>query len=120
MDADFKYSSGELKLKNAVAKGINLGLLLNGTVDINQQKFKIKGVSIPSYLINTVFSHFPFVGWVLGGKKGLLSSEFTVTGPWNDSKITTVPLSFFKLGFLKNIPLFKKSKKSKKKSRVNK
>lgn len=120
VDADFDYSSGVLKLKNAVAKGINLGLLLNGTVDINQQNFKITGVSVPSYLINTVFSSFPLVGWILGGKKGLLSSEFTITGPWNDSKITTVPLSVFKLGFLKNIPLFKLSKPSKEKSMVKK
>jgi hypothetical protein len=114
VDADFSYSSGELKLKNTVAKGINLGLLLKGTVDIRRRQFKLQGVSVPSYLINTFFSNFPVVGWLLGGKKGLLSSEFKITGPWNNPKITTVPLSVFKLGFLKNIPLFKKSKKGKK------
>jgi hypothetical protein len=113
VDADFKYSSGELKLENAVAKGINLGLVLKGTVDINQRQFKLQGVSVPSNLINTFFSNFPVVGWLLGGKKGLVSSEFKITGPWSNPKIMTVPLSFFKLGFLKNIPLFKKSKKEK-------
>ena len=118
VDADFNYSSGELKLKNAVAKGINLGLVLKGTVDINRRQFKLQGVSVPSYLINTFFSNFPVIGWLLGGKKGLLSSDFKITGPWNDPKIRTVPLSLFKLGFLKNIPLFKKSKKEKIRDRI--
>ncbi len=113
VDADFNYSSGALKLKNAVAQGINLGLVLKGTVDINRRQFKLQGVSVPSNFLNTVFSNFPVLGWLLGGKKGLLSSEFKITGPWNDPKIKTVPLSIFKLGFLKNIPLFKKSKKEK-------
>jgi hypothetical protein len=113
VDADFNYSSGELKLKNAVAKGVNLGLVLKGTVDINRRQFKLQGVSVPSYLINTFFSNFPVIGWLLGGKKGLVSSEFKMNGPWGNPKITAVPLSVFKLGFLKNIPLFKKSKKDK-------
>lgn len=111
-DFDFSYSDGKLKLMNAVAKGINLGLVFKGTVYTNLRQFKLKGVAIPSYLINTLFSKFPIIGWIFGGNKGLVSSEFTINGPWNNPKINTVPLSFFKLGFLKNIPFFKKSEKS--------
>ena len=111
IDGDFEYVPGELKLINAVAKGVNLGLVLKGKIYTDLKQFKLQGVVIPSYLINTFFSQFPVFGWILGGKKGLISSDFKMTGPWNNPKITTVPLSLFKLGFLKNIPLFKKSKR---------
>jgi hypothetical protein len=69
----------------------------------------LQGVAVPSYLVNTFFSNIPIVGWILGGSKGLISSEFTVTGPVSNPKFKVIPFSLLKLGFLKNLSFFKES-----------
>jgi len=118
LDADFRYAPGVLKIMNGMGKGVNLGLFIKGSVFTQPGRFKLDGVAVPSYLINTFFSKFPVIGWFLGGAKGLISSEFSVTGPWGDPKVSVVPFSLFKIGFLKNIPFFKGAKKSRKKARA--
>jgi hypothetical protein len=116
LDADFTYGKGILKIINGIGKGINLGLFIKGSIRTDPGQFKLKGVAVPSYFFNTFFSKFPLIGWILGGNKGLISSEFTVTGPLKNPKITVIPLSFLKIGFLKNIPFFKEAKKARKRT----
>jgi hypothetical protein len=105
----FQYQSGKLEIINGIGKGLNLGLFLKGFVDIDSKNCHLQGVAVPSYLVNTFFSNIPIVGWILGGSKGLISSEFTVTGPVSNPKFKVIPFSLLKLGFLKNLSFFKES-----------
>ncbi len=100
---DFFYKDGRLTLKKCVARGINLGLFLEGNVYPRRKSMSLHGVLVPIYWLNTLFTYVPVVGWILGGDKGILSTEFEVYGPFDDPHVSIAPLSILKAGFLKDI-----------------
>lgn len=108
----FIYKKDTLFLDDFLAESVNLGLALKGQVDCTKWTADLKGVVIPSYLLNTFLGHFPVVGWIFGGRNGVFSSEITVNGPLKDPLIHLNPLSFFKVGFIKNMLEAPKEKKA--------
>jgi hypothetical protein len=103
VSGDFVYQKGILTLCNAQGKGVNLGLLIDGQVHLASQKMALKGTVIPSYFLNTFFQYFPFLGSLMGGESGLISSEFSCRGSLDNPKISVRPFSLFKVGFLKSL-----------------
>lgn len=99
----FVYKDGQLFLENLLAESLNLGLALQGNVNCNLWTADLKGVVIPSYFLNTFLGHFPLIGWIFGGNKGVLSSEIILKGPLKDLKVSVNPLTLFKFGFIKDI-----------------
>lgn len=99
----FAYGRERLIFDHMEAKGMNLGLFFNGVIDFSTSSTRVEGVLVPSYFLNTFFRSFPLLGWAFGGKKGFLSSEFTLSGPIAEPSIKLQPLSLFKLGFIKDL-----------------
>jgi len=99
----FRYDDGKLFIEKGMGKGINLGIFVEGEIDTKTSMAKLDGVVVPSYFFNTFFSYFPVVGWLLGGEKGIISSEFVLKGNLDKPQIGIKPFSLFKFGFIKNI-----------------
>ncbi len=103
ISCDFLLQGHELKLKNGIATSPNLGIMLKGKINLDTYNARMKGVVIPGYLLNTFFQYIPIFGWLLGGSKGVVSSEFALTGLLQDPKVKLYPFSFFKFGFIKDL-----------------
>lgn len=99
----FNYDQDQLNIKHAEGRGINLGISVQGKVDCKNNKAQLEGVIVPSYLVNTIFRYVPIVGWFLGGKNGIVSAEFAMTGTIDNPKIRLKPFSFLKFGFIKEL-----------------
>lgn len=97
------YKNHTLHLNKGIAKGINLGGFLSGTVDMRHGKLFLKGGLVPAYVLNTVLSHVPLIGALLGEEKGIISSQFVITGTLDDPNFLVNPLSIFELGGLKDL-----------------
>jgi hypothetical protein len=95
------YKHHVLYLTKGIAKGINLGGFLAGTIDTNHEKIFLKGGLVPAYVLNTVLSKVPFIGALLGEEKGIISSQFVITGTLDDPNFVVNPLSVFEVGGLK-------------------
>ncbi len=99
----FHYHKGQLTLDQGVGKGINLGVSLRGKVNCEDSTAALSGAIIPGYLLNTFFRYVPFLGWLLGGDKGIVSTEFKLKGSLLNPKIRIEPFSIFKFGFVKDL-----------------
>ena len=100
---DFAYDNDQINILKLLSEGYSLGILCKGSIDLKNRMMNLNGVIIPEYMINTAFKHIPIMGWILGGSKGLVSSQFAFTGSIHQPTIKIFPLSLFKLGFLKKI-----------------
>jgi hypothetical protein len=99
----FRYDDGKLFITKGMGKGINLGVFIEGEIDTKTSMAKLDGLVVPSYIFNTFFSYLPILGWILGGEKGVISSEFVLKGNLSKPQIEIKPFSLFKIGFIKNI-----------------
>ena len=103
INCDAFYKNNILSITKMLAKSLNLGLSLSGTIDLGKEKLALKGVAIPAYMLNALFRNIPILGHFIIGQNGFLSSDFTVTGSLSDPSLFVNPLSIFKLGFLKDV-----------------
>lgn len=109
IDANFIANKDKIEIKNITAQGLNLGFYVKGSFSLRPQPTcALHGVAIPAYFVNTLFRRWPIVGRLFGGKKGLVSSDFTIHGPLSKPIYKIKPYSLLKLGILKKI--FKKNK----------
>ena len=95
------YKNHTLFLTKGVAKGLNLGGFLSGKIDTQQGTLLLNGGLVPAYVLNTVFSGIPIIGDLLGHEKGIISSQFTITGTFEEPHFLVNPLSVFGVGGLK-------------------
>ena len=100
---ELSYADQRIQILKSLSAGYSLGILSKGYIDLKDQKMHLDGLIIPEYMVNTAFKHIPIVGWILGGSKGLLSSQFSFSGDVRQPKMKIFPLSILKLGFLKKI-----------------
>jgi hypothetical protein len=100
---ELRYHEGQLLLDRIVGQGVNLGISGRGKIDFDKNTVDMEGVVIPIYWLNTLFSYVPIIGWVFGGDNGVLSAEFSLKGSIDSPKINMLPLSIFKLGFMKSL-----------------
>ena len=103
IQSEFRYDRKTLELRKAIGRGVNLGLWLDGFIHLSTGEAKLRGCIVPSYFFNTFFRYLPMLGWILGGDKGLISSEFTLNGSLENPTIHLKPFSLLKLGFIKEL-----------------
>jgi len=102
----FVSGPDQIRVKDASATGITLGITASGTVDTKNETMDLRGTLIPAYLINSALGRLPIVGPLFsGGQKGggVFAAEFRVKGNVDKPEISTNPLTALAPGFLRNI-----------------
>jgi hypothetical protein len=95
----------QLEIRDAVARGPQLGLTLAGTVDREADTLDLHGTMIPSYyLLNQGVGHIPVVGGILERATGgaVQAVAFTVQGPRSDPAVSVQPISSLAPGVLRD------------------
>ena len=101
----FVSGPDQVRVKDARATGITLGITASGSVDTKNETIDLKGTLIPAYLINSALGRLPIVGPIFsGGQKGggVFAAEFRVKGNVDKPEVSTNPLTALAPGFLRN------------------
>ena len=67
MSASFTRSPGRLDLREAVIFNSHMGLTTQGYLDYAHNRVDLNGTFIPAYQVNSLVTHIPVVGMLLGG-----------------------------------------------------
>lgn len=104
-EAPFTMSGGVITVKDAKSSGASIGITTAGTIDTNKDEIDLKGVIVPAYAVNNIIGKIPFVGKIIIGNdgEGILATKYSVTGTYDDTKISVNPLSILTPGFLRNL-----------------
>ncbi len=104
-EAPFTYANGKIAFRKARAAGSAIGLTAQGTYDVANEAFDIKGTIIPAYTINSVLGKIPLLGNLLVGRKGegVFGVNYLITGTAEDPRVTVNPLSALAPGILRRM-----------------
>lgn len=89
----FAYHSSKFVIDKMVAKGLNLGFVMRGSIDLQNDNLSLRGSIVPAYFFNTLFSSIPIIGDILGGDDGIISTDFEISGPFDKICVNVSPLS---------------------------
>lgn len=94
----FTYHDGTIIFDESWLESLSLGISVQGTVDINQQKMKLSGGVVPLYYINKLIWRLPIIGKLLtGGKgRGVISIDYKLATQENgENKVSVNTISIF-------------------------
>lgn len=97
IDGHMRISPNSIRILEGSAVGPSIGLSVDGTVDTDRKRLKLRGVVSPIYVLNAI-------GSVLTRKgEGVIGFNYTLTGPMNRPDVWVNPLSGLAPGFLRNL-----------------
>lgn len=97
VEADFRLTPDRVIVKSASATGASLGISMDGTYDMANDRMDMQGVFSPIYMINSI-------GSVLTRKgEGLIGFNYTITGSADAPRVQVNPLSIFTPGMFREI-----------------
>ncbi len=101
LGSDFVFANDLLAVKDARSAGPSLGILAEGTINLNNTILDIEGSIVPAYALNSFFSHIPLIGQVLTGGEGegVFAFNYSVSGPYEEAQVMVNPLSVLTPGF---------------------
>ena len=91
LKTDFEFRDGRLTLRDGIMRGSSLGLLTEGTIDVDSERLDLAGVAIPFYWINSAFGHIPIIGdWLVGDQPGggIFTASYRVNGQIGDPRVS--------------------------------
>jgi hypothetical protein len=104
MAADIVARSGVFHVSKGKASGNAMGMTLEGSIDSNTTKLKLKGVVVPAYAINSLLGNIPILGALAGGEgEGLIAFNYSIDGNFEKPDVSVNPLSGLTPGFLRGI-----------------
>ncbi|HXJ36060.1 MAG TPA: AsmA-like C-terminal region-containing protein [Candidatus Eisenbacteria bacterium] len=104
--ATLDYRAPTLVVKDLRAQGPKLDLLLDGAIDLVEDRLDFTGTLIPSYYrLNGVLGRIPFIGGVLSKATGdaISAVTFTVRGTRQNPDVSVKPLSTLAPGALRDV-----------------
>lgn len=102
--ADYSMQDDLIELRDGRARSADLGLTVEGKVDLLLETLDLKGLIVPAYTINSLLANIPILGQLFGGPGGgLFAATYTVRGPLNNPGVGVNPLSALAPGFLRYI-----------------
>ncbi|MEM8752946.1 MAG: AsmA-like C-terminal domain-containing protein, partial [Pseudomonadota bacterium] len=103
--APFRYDGEKLRVKDATARGGQIGVTLSGDYDVARDRLDFDGVFTPLYQINSVLGEIPLIGKVFtgGDGQGVFAFTFSVKGAAEDPDISVNPLSVLAPGIFRRI-----------------
>ncbi len=104
-DAEFTLAKGVLSIRNGVARGLMLGVTVEGEIDTRRQVLELRGALIPVYAVSQLLSQIPLLDQVLTGmdSSGIIAAEYAVAGPAADPSVTVNPMQFLMPGILREL-----------------
>lgn len=105
LSASFTRSAGRLDLREAVIFNSHMGLTTQGYLDYAHNHVDLSGTFIPAYQVNSLVTHIPVVGTLLGGgsHEGIFGVNYRIVGPVTGPTLTVNPLSAMTPGFLRKV-----------------
>ncbi len=100
----FARSGSRLELRDGTMSGQQVGLTVDGWMDLHSDKLALNGTFVPAFTVNNFFSKIPVVGLFMGGSnEGLLGVNYGITGSMSSPTLNVNPLSAIAPGFLRKI-----------------
>lgn len=105
MSASFTRSAGRLDLRQAVIFNSRMGLTTEGFIDYLHNRVDLNGTFVPVYQVNSLVTHIPVVGTLLGGgdHEGIFGVNYRIVGPATGPTLNVNPLSAMTPGFLRKL-----------------
>ena len=104
MAADVVARAGVFNVSKGKASGNAMGMTVEGLIDSNSTKLKLKGVVVPAYAINSILGKIPIIGALAGGEgEGLIAFNYSIDGNFEKPDVSVNPLSGLTPGFLRGI-----------------
>jgi len=105
MSASFSRTAGRLELREAVVFNSHMGLTTQGFIDYGRDRVDLNGTFVPAYQVNSLVTHIPVVGTLLGGGRheGIFGVNYRIVGPASGPTLNVNPLSAMTPGFLRKV-----------------
>ena len=105
LSATFTRANGELRVRDGLLYGAQIGIKIDGTLDVLRDRVDMSGTFVPAYGLNNLFTQIPLVGPILlgGNHEGLFAVNFRISGPASAPSLVINPLSAIAPGFLRKI-----------------
>lgn len=101
---DYSLQDDIVDLKDGRARSADLGLTIEGKIDLLLETMDLKGLIVPAYTINSLLANIPILGELFGGPGGgLFAATYSVRGPLGNPNVGVNPLSVLMPGFLRYI-----------------
>lgn len=103
LDAPFRLQDGLLRIDEAVAAGLELGLTARGEIDLRHDRMAMDGTIVPMYAVNSMLGNIPLIGQLFTDTKGggVFAATFSVRGNSAAPDITVNPLAALTPGVLR-------------------
>ena len=102
LDADLAFENKVITLTNGRMEGISLAMTAEGTYDLGKRMSDIQGIVIPVNILNQMLDMIPVVGKMITGE-GIIATDYTIRGPYNDPDVRIKPLTTLSVGFLRTV-----------------
>lgn len=101
----FQLKGGVLTLKDALIRRSDVGIAIQGDLDLLTRDISLAGTFVPAYNINNLIGNIPLLGGLLVGREdeGLFGVTFAITGTLDEPKIKTNPLSALAPGIFRRL-----------------
>lgn len=103
-EVPFQMTKDEIVIKDAKARGAEIGIITSGKIDRNAETLSLEGEVAPAYTLNSLLANIPLIGQVLsGGSEGIFAATFAATGPLSDPQVSVNPLSVLTPGIVRRL-----------------
>jgi len=101
----FTWANGRVAMRDAVMSGTEIGLTVDGYIDLARDRIDVSGSFIPAYGLNSLVSNIPVIGLMLAGgqHEGVFAVSFRVSGAFSAPVLTVNPLSVIAPGLLRKV-----------------
>jgi hypothetical protein len=105
VQSSFTWANGRLALRDAVMSGTEIGLTVDGYIDMARDRIDVSGSFVPAYGLNNLVSNIPVIGLMLAGgqHEGVFAVSFRVSGAFSAPVLTVNPLSMIAPGLLRKV-----------------
>ena len=110
MRVEFTRTPGKMSIHEGLVTGPIVGATIDGIMDYAANELHLRGTFVPLYGLNAAFGNIPIVGFLLGGKEGLIGSmTYEVVGPPGAPVLRVNPISAVAPGFVRKFLEFPSS-----------
>jgi Protein of unknown function len=110
MRVGFTRAPGKMSIHEGLVSGPMVGATIDGVMDYANNDLRMRGTFVPLYGLNSAFGEIPIVGFLLGGKEGLIGSmTYEVVGSPGAPVLRVNPISMVAPGFVRKFLEFPSS-----------
>jgi uncharacterized protein YhdP len=105
LELPFELRDGVLTISKGRMSGSQVGLTLNGEVNLDTESLDLDGTLVPVYTLNRLIGRIPLIGTILSGAEGegAFAATYQVTGNFEAPNITVNPLSVLAPGLIREL-----------------